>query len=701
MSRLRKILYIVSAIVLFLVVYVVDVIQSTVNLENITVDIAREFVLLIAFMFLFFYLRSTRIEKRENRTKELGKLLVTSVILIFLSIAASYLPILQFVEKNNFQVPANVLTALSVSFLSIILGILTILILLVVMDLVLHKRKKAIKRNSTILLAGMIGTILFAFPFVSEYGGIVGTISYGFTILMVLVVSFKQSWIVYLSRREKFYTLVYSALSVIAFIVLLVFVNDRGFVGKGILFYSHPLERFVKINLLFGTIYFGMAFVSTLFHLPTADVYERKQSELTSLHNLSRLVAQVFDFRDLVHTVTQMTREVCDAKSAWLELIRYEADAKHPDFEVVATNKISKNDVHLLMNDPKSTLRQIVMDSKKVVHVDSVREDRRTSYIKDLGFQTESLLSVPLLSQQTIIGILHATSDEAYAFDQEDIGVMNSFADHVTIAIENARLIEQSLERERYHQEILLAQQMQRRLLPQSVPQNGAFDIAAISEPSLEVGGDYYDFVQLENDRLGIVVGDVSGKGISAAFYMAEMKGIFQSLSKTIQSPRELIVRANETLYATLERKAFVSFLYAIFDLHSSTVLLARAGHTPMIHISGESVNFIRPRGLGLGLTQEQIFHQSAEEFSISLKPKDICIFYTDGLVEVRNSEEEEYGVERLIGCIKKYRQENSLTIQQHIWSDVKKFIGGKEFSDDLTLLIVQWYGFQERDQIS
>ena len=271
--------------------------------------------------------------------------------------------------------------------------------------------------------------------------------------------------------------------------------------------------------------------------------------------------------------------------------------------------------------------------------------------------------------------------------------MVTTFADHVTIAIENSRLIAQSLERERYRQEMMVARDMQRRLLPQKFPTSKSFEIAAMSEPAMEVGGDYFDFVELENGRVGVVVGDVSGKGVSAAFYMAEVKGIFQSLSKLCDSPRELLVRANHTLIGNLEKKAFISLLYVILDVKHATLELARAGHCPMIHISGNEKDMIRPSGLGLGLTNGEIFSNATEEKTILLKKGDLCLFYTDGITESRNEAGEEFGYERLVMLAAEIQNQSAREIQDRILTEIKAYCGKAAFGDDLTLVVMKWLG--------
>ncbi|MBM4168273.1 MAG: GAF domain-containing protein [Ignavibacteria bacterium] len=701
MSGLRKLAFVLFPTFFFIVVFFLDVVRGAVTVLDDGMDYVRGSFILLAFVMLFFYFRSSRRGRTENVVREIGKLLVATLFVLFVVLLGTMAPSVTFVERDFALVPANPLTILMANVASIAMGILAILLLLTIRGLILHKRKKGIRRNFLIYLVLMLASAAVALPVLIVEVGFIGSILFGLAILMTIVNSFKQNWIVYLSRREKIYGIIYSLALALLLIVLLAVVTNRGFPGKAISYFSDPLERFVVLNMIFGAVYFGMAFLSTLFHLPTADVFERKQSELSSLHSLSRLVTQVLDFSDLVRTVTQMTREVCGARSSWLELVKKPSKEQAIEFDVVATNNITTQDIDTILSVPESQIRSLILESRKVLLIDSVSEDRRTKHFKGRKLEIGSLLSIPLMSQQTLIGILHATSEEAYGFDRDDIDVMTTFADQVRIAIENAKLIAQSLERERYHQEILLAQQMQKKLLPQKLPTHPAFEVSAISEPSHEVGGDPYDFVELGDERIGVVIGDVSGKGISAAFYMAEMKGIFQALSKSAVTPRDFVLQANEALTDSLDRKTFVSLLYAVFDLKNSTATIARAGHCPVIHVRGAGHTFIRPGGLGLGLTKDDLFNRSTEELSISLLPGDACIFYTDGVTEVRSPSGEEFGVERLVKSIMDRKGAGAETIRERVWDNIRRFAGDENFEDDLTLVVVKWHGEAEMSDIS
>lgn len=688
MSRLKKIVLLAGAVILFMGVYLIDIVRMAVSQSQGGWFTIREIAVFVAFALLFLYIHGSRSSKPLAVPKSIGKLLAYSLgVLVVTVVSENVRP--AWLPTDSETGSQTALSSLLLSSTAVILGMFAMMTLLTIRDLIYYKRKKWTKRNFIAFIVVLLVANASAMPLLPSGGMIFGPLLSSIAIVLIVVNSFKQNWVVYLSRREKMYSIAYTALLFLAFLGISLIIN-QSFLERAFISYHGPLQSFIRLNAIFGAIYFGMAFVSTLFHLPTAEVYERKQTELTSLHNLSRLVTQVFDFSDLVDSVTGMTLEVVGANSAWLELIKGRNEQGEVFVEVVSLKNTTRQQIESIAVNSEVSLRQFVIDSKRPLVIEDVGSDRRTKHIKNLEMPVGSVIVVPLVSHEELIGFLHATKEFQYGFDQDDIDVLTTFADHVTIAIENSKLIAKSLERERFQQEMMVAQQMQKRLLPQRIPTFASLDVAAVSEPSLEVGGDYYDFMALGSDRLGVVVGDVSGKGVSAAFYMAEVKGIFQALSRVAGSPKELLLSANQALVESLERNAFISLLYAIFDTSKSNVTLARAGHCPMIHISGETPRMVRPSGLGLGLTHEKIFEESTEEMSITLRIGDICIFYTDGLSESRNSEGEEFGYDRIVDVALHSRSNSAESIKNSILQEVRNYTGNSSYADDMTLVVVK-----------
>ncbi|MBF8247537.1 MAG: protein serine/threonine phosphatase with GAF(s) sensor(s), partial [Bacteroidetes bacterium] len=505
MSRFKKIILVAIPPILFLLVFAYDIIRARVNLEIGWLDVAREAFVIVAFVLIYFFMESSRADVKQAATKDVGRLLI--VCAVVLSIVALIGHVGPGTSNQDGEQTGYSTSAMNI-FLSMMLGLclgwVSLRSLLTIKELVLFKRKKGTKRNFMLYLILLFGSVVLMFPFFSLETSFLGTLFFGFAVAAVVANSFRQSWIVYLSRRQKIYVIVYSALLFTGFVLLNVLFFERTFTNKALLAFSGPLHRFTQLNAIFGAVYFGMAFISTLFHLPTAEVFERKQFEITSLHNLSRLVTQVFDFSDLVNTVTQMTLEVCGAKSAWLELVKVDKESLI-SFEVVSAKNVTRDRIEQINGGKESSLRNLVIESKKYLLIEDVSADRRSKHVAAEKLLKGSLLSIPLISHENLIGILHATKEFEYGFDQDDIDVLTTFADNVTIAIENSKLIARSIERERLQQEMMVAQAMQRRLLPEALPTSDKLDIVAVSESSAEVGGDYYDFIQLPDDKVGVV----------------------------------------------------------------------------------------------------------------------------------------------------------------------------------------------------
>ena len=693
--RFRRILYILAPCILLAIVFILDIMRKNIDLPVLGAWYLRDLLILTGFFFVYLFIKSyPSMTTVRNPIKRLGSIFILSLVII-----VSY-ALLSFVRKEGFlpsdsrYMPQDYLTIIVATILSIVTAGSAIAIFLHLKAMVLLRQKKSTRRNFTILVLLLLGVSFSTLGERPLESSTITMILFWTTVVLVIGNSFRLSWIVLLSRKEKIFSMVYGVLLFLAFISIDMFFNGT-LLDKAMMYYCTPLRYFAFLVSLFGTVYFGLTFVSTLFHLPTADAYERKQSEVNSLHSLGRLVTRVFDFNDLVSTVTKMTMEVCGANSAWLELVYDPGDERQPQYriETVSLREITTEQIETLNGENGNLLRDIVTAKKHVELIDDISTDHRFPHIGKLKKTIGALLIVPLLSHDTMIGILYATKGKHDSFDQDDVEVISTFADNVTIAIENSRLIEKSLERERLQREMMLAREMQQKLLPQSIPSDPRYELAAVSIPASEVGGDYYDIVNLDTDTLGVVVGDVSGKGVSAAFYMAEVKGIFQSLSKMTQSPKQFLTLANNALSGSIDKKSFVSLIYVILDAGIGKLRIARAGHCPMLYVGQNEVRYVQPTGLGLGLSRDAVFAESTKEEEIILKNGDICVFYTDGVTEARNIAGDEFGYERLLQVVSGHHSDSAERIRDEIVGAVSRHRANGFNDDDLTVLVLLWHG--------
>ena len=264
----------------------------------------------------------------------------------------------------------------------------------------------------------------------------------------------------------------------------------------------------------------------------------------------------------------------------------------------------------------------------------------------------------------------------------------DKFTDYDSIT---PKFVENITERQRLKQELDVARHVQMSFLPKENPVLNGIDIASTCIPAMEVGGDYYDFIHLGKDKLGIIIGDVSGKGTQAAFYMTLTKGFLKALAKQTDSPSEVLTKMNELFYENVERGRFISMIYAIIDLKEMKIKIARAGHNPIIfHDDEGNINLINPDGMALGLEKGPLFSKVITEHEENLKPGKTFIFYTDGFSEAINKKGEEYGLERMFDVAKNYNQYSAAQLQDKMIEDINKFIGKAKQHDDMTMVILK-----------
>ena len=253
--------------------------------------------------------------------------------------------------------------------------------------------------------------------------------------------------------------------------------------------------------------------------------------------------------------------------------------------------------------------------------------------------------------------------------------------------------VEELAQEQRIKQELQIAREVQQSFLPTKLPQIAKLDIAAVCEPAYETGGDYYDFIQLDEHRVAIAIGDVSGKGIQAAFYMTFVKGLLHSLCHETNSPAEVLKKTNRLFFENAARGTFISLVYGIIDLKKNTFTFSRAGHNPILHFNTttEKVKELRPGGLGIGLTKDKIFDNKIEEIKLSITENDLFLLYTDGIVEALNQAHQFYGTKNLIRLIKKQKNKSAKTIVSSVSKSVTAYIGKEKQHDDMTLMAVRF----------
>ena len=592
-------------------------------------------------------------------------------------------------------------TLIKMQFLSVLTIAFSFYLLIQLRELVLFKRTRSSQRNWHLLL---ILIILASFTFITTSPFINLPLVYEPTWLHIAIIpvavgfmvinSFRIQWIVYLPFREKLITILSLALIVT---LAIFYINGLNIADvklpaaySYLRFYSFPLNTFSILAVGFAFMYFIASLLMILFHLPTTGEFQRRTDERMVMQSLANLVNQAFDPSKLYASIASSPIEAGTASSAWLALSNLQSGSLKPS--IVATSSIHPARVERLVDT--NAIYEDVASSQTPVLLKHASADHRLS--AQPGDGLGSLLAVPLIARDEMLGALFVTKDVSHGFEEDDVVAITMFAAQAALAIDNARLFEEQLEKERMGRELAIARDVQKKLLPQKTPNLPGVTLAASNVSAEDVGGDYYDFLEFSDSKLCFMVGDVSGKGASAAFYMAEMQGVFQSISRLTPKPSDFLRHANAALSSSLESNVFISAIYGMIDTQKEQLLLARAGHCPVarINLAGEAT-YLRSSGIGLGLDQGGVFERTLEEMCIQLQPGDVFVLYTDGVVESRNVDGEEYGYERLLQALQVYRHEDAQELHQALLADLEAFLGSKNYDDDMTLLVLKWHGIE------
>lgn len=305
--------------------------------------------------------------------------------------------------------------------------------------------------------------------------------------------------------------------------------------------------------------------------------------------------------------------------------------------------------------------------------------------------QAGVVLSVPMVLQDILIGMINVGPKmSGKVYSNEDIELLSTVAAQAAIAIENSRLHKSELEKEKFEEELSLARRIQQGLLPKENPLIPGLDVAGVSIPASTVGGDYFDFIQIDANRLLVVIADVSGKGMSAALYMSKVQGMVQLAAHMYRTPKEMLKNVNRRIFEGIERRSFITMILALFDVKKKKVRICRAGHNKaLIGLNGK-LKFLEGGGIGLGLERGPLFDNELEEVVLPLKPQSIFFFYTDGLTEAMNRQGKEFGEETVSKIVKEKRSLGAEQLQKVVITAAEEFQGDAEQHDDVTVVVVK-----------
>lgn len=338
-----------------------------------------------------------------------------------------------------------------------------------------------------------------------------------------------------------------------------------------------------------------------------------------------------------------------------------------------------------------------VAASGQPIRVEDAEFEPRIQQSRLTFLQVENQLVTPIKAQERIEGVLSlinrgGTEQYSPPFDVHDQEFLMAVGEQAAIAIRNARMHKILAEQEIIQREIQIAQEVQGLLLPKESPRVEGFDIEGFSRSARRVGGDYYDFIWMDEKHLAIIIADVAGKGVPGAITMAMVRSALKGEIHRSRDVRDILTELNWFVFQDTKSDTFVSMFLAVLDIETRKLTLARAGHEPPIYISSQDgrTHMLEPGGIALGMDGGELFFQTLETSEITLNPGDVVVFYTDGVTEAMNSEGEEFSMNRFMDTLMQSKDSGAGRMLEAIRKRVSDFTGDLPQQDDLTLVLLK-----------
>ena len=334
-----------------------------------------------------------------------------------------------------------------------------------------------------------------------------------------------------------------------------------------------------------------------------------------------------------------------------------------------------------------------VWQSGQPVCLSEFSEAPELANLRKSAFGTVSVMAASLSYGKQDLGVLALANGPMGApFSQGDFVVFKSIAEQSAFALYNAIIYSMANEKKRLDHDLEIARDIQRILLPAEAPAINGFEISGINVPARQVSGDYFDYIHVDDERLGVAIADVSGKGVPASLIMAICRSVLRSEAARNPSPANVLQKVNRQLYPDIKEDMFISMAYLILDHGHNGVTLARAGHdAPLLYKrQSQSVTPIKPPGMVVGIDSGNVFDRITGDFAVPLERDDCLVLYTDGVTEALDTEGNEFGLERTIQSVRASATDGAQAIIRQVIDDVRNFTGSHPQSDDITLIAIR-----------
>lgn len=681
--KFYKRLSLILAIILWLIVSLLDVLQLLAFKSGVDLEISNEASLLLlnffyVFVFIFYRLRIKE-EESGNFIDLLWRVFATGLIatvislvfkLFYSSISGTALAENEFLKIVSDDITKGIIAAFLISTF------------IVWKKLILYQKSKRLVIYWNAFEWFVIASIFFNLTGYEIDSSLIFNILYGASAIMAIILSGNLKWVAYLNFKQK-----WKAILLIILITIYIFYFFAELYvppAESVAFLNSIDSLFFIVLFTFILFYSVFSLLVILFNLPTSSVFERKMEEAINFQRLSQSIQSGESEDQIFEILLNSSMNAVYADAGWIEVNREGYDSTHYINKNIGRDSINQIKEELFKSKNRTVIKNPLSSSDS-------NTDRILVTLKKSNFK--SVFVVPISVQNSVVGFMYLLNEVAEGFNKEMINIINTFASQASISVENVKLMSEAISNERYKEELDIAKRVQRALLPEKLHSNDKFNIHAFTIAAAEVGGDYYDTFQLKDDKFALVIGDVSGKGTSAAFHMSQMKGIFQSLAQLDLPADEFLVRANRALSECLERTSFITLTFFILDTTSKTMEFARAGHCPTLYFnkSKNEAEYFQNKGLGLGILRNDSFKNFIQVNTLKFDKDDILVLYTDGISEASNEAGDEFGFDRLKTLLEKNSHYDPVMIQKIFISKLYEFCGSRDLDDDYTMVVIKF----------
>jgi sigma-B regulation protein RsbU (phosphoserine phosphatase) len=406
-------------------------------------------------------------------------------------------------------------------------------------------------------------------------------------------------------------------------------------------------------------------------------------NELTAVYSVTMMLSDARDLQKVLQRTVQAVAELMEAKACSIRLI----DRDNDELVIKAVFNLSPQ---YLAKGPvrmsSASIDKIALSPQGYEFVRNMSTDARVQYPQESKREgIVSMLSVGMRYKGRAVGVLRVYTDQEQSFSPLKIDLLKAVAAQAAAAIENARLVEETLEAQALEKQVQMAADVQQRMIPQEPPKVPGIDLAAVYVPCFELGGDFYDFIPLQGDNTGLAVADVAGKGVPASLIMASVRAALRAHVDNVYYLYEVVRRINTMVHRDTKPSEFVTLFYGVLDARSKRFTYCNAGHPPGLLLRNGNIIELGSDNMVLGVDPNEDYKQSI----IDLRGGDLLLLYTDGLPDSMNFKQETFGRQRLIEAFKKGGETAEIVAQNILW-ELRKFVGMSKRTDDVTMIVAR-----------